>query len=155
MLPIRLETQAGQEAEADAVEEGGEEEGGGEPAIADEGEEAPRVTSVIEQCLAWGGEQRLRARLTLCVAGAASCLHLESRILQYQCNILFFISSWRARQGLGALIFGLAELSGTPHHAANHHKHGKPEGPSVSQPCRDRLPFYSSSFLLLFCRRGR
>jgi len=44
------------------------------PASPDYGEDdSQRKTSVIEQCLAWGGEQRLRLLLTISVGGV---LHL-------------------------------------------------------------------------------
>ena len=45
----------------------------------------PRQTAVIEQCVAWGGEQRVRFQLTLAVAGAhvsANVLGIESSCRQ-------------------------------------------------------------------------
>lgn len=46
-----------------------------EPAASDFGsDDSRRKTSLIEQCLAWGGEQRLRMKLTISAAGE----HLRS-----------------------------------------------------------------------------
>ena len=37
----------------------------------DVGKPEERTTTVVEQCLAWGGEQRLRLQVTLSTAGAS------------------------------------------------------------------------------------
>ena len=50
-------------------------EGPGIAAEADAGEPAARRTAVVEQCCAWGGEQRLRLRLTLSVGPGARGLN--------------------------------------------------------------------------------
>ena len=45
----------------------------GEPILSqpDVGTPEERLTSMVEQCLAWGGEQRLRLQITLSTSGAA------------------------------------------------------------------------------------
>jgi hypothetical protein len=77
---------AGPGVEADDGDE--DPEGERIAAEADIGKPPERQTVVVEQCCAWGGEQRLRLRLTLCVgagvrtargqrAGAVACVLSE------------------------------------------------------------------------------
>ena len=65
-------------ARASAPDEG-DGEGPGIAAEADAGEPAARRTAVVEQCCAWGGEQRLRLRLTLSVGPGARALAKAGR----------------------------------------------------------------------------
>ncbi len=95
-LPPEEHSVAGEgwEPGADAGPGVGADDGNGDPegeriaAEADVGKPPERQTVVVEQCCAWGGEQRLRLRLTLCVgagvrtahrqvAGAVACMPCE------------------------------------------------------------------------------
>ncbi len=96
-LPPEEHSVAGEgwEPGADAGPGVGADDGDGDPegeriaAEADVGKPPERQTVVVEQCCAWGGEQRLRLRLTLCVgagvrtahrqvAGAVACMPCEA-----------------------------------------------------------------------------
>ena len=48
------------------------------PSEPDVGKPEERFTAVVEQCLAWGGEQRLRLQVTLSTAGALLPLAVQS-----------------------------------------------------------------------------
>lgn len=57
----------------------------------DSGEDPEATVSVIESCLAWGGEQRLRVQLTLSVSDGkeeffSSCLLAHSRLFHQTLN---------------------------------------------------------------------
>ena len=65
--------------------DGDDGEGPGIAAEADAGEPAARRTAVVEQCCAWGGEQRLRLRLTLSVGPGARGLTGEAGRLPKAC----------------------------------------------------------------------
>ena len=87
---------ASQHTDPDALHDNGSKAGpaavsvgeisGGTPAAADDdgpilsqpdvGTPEERLTSMVEQCLAWGGEQRLRLQVTLSTSGAALGPHL-------------------------------------------------------------------------------
>ena len=60
-------------------------EGPGIAAEADAGEPAARRTAVVEQCCAWGGEQRLRLRLTLSVGPGARELARSGQAAESLC----------------------------------------------------------------------
>jgi hypothetical protein len=59
------------------------------PSEPDVGKPEERFTSVVEQCLAWGGEQRLRLQVTLSTAGAsvAYTIHDWRLLLNFQAAV--------------------------------------------------------------------
>ena len=85
---IAVEGEAGVPAGSASVgapDEDNEDEGLGIAAEADAGEPAARRTAVVEQCCAWGGEQRLRLRLTLSVGPGARGLARSGQAAKSLC----------------------------------------------------------------------